>query len=167
MSTQEGLALLDRLVAMPEPTPLLVSTRPLEPRLERWVRQSVEADEAGTGAGVGAGAGAGESGGSGDDTITRLLAIYEQVLGVSGIGPDDDFFALGGDSLLAAQTLARLRTGLGITGGVQLQDVFTHPTPARLAAHLDGLGDGGDPDETPDPVDAELPATEEAALADA
>lgn len=167
MSTQEGLALLDRLVAMPEPTPLLVSTRPLEPRLERWVRQSVEADEAGTGEGVGAGAGAGESGGSGDDTITRLLAIYEQVLGVSGIGPDDDFFALGGDSLLAAQTLARLRTGLGITGGVQLQDVFTHPTPARLAAHLDGLGDGGDPDETPDPVDAELPATEEAALADA
>lgn len=165
MSTQEGLALLDRLVAMPEPTPLLVSTRPLEPRLERWVRQSVEADEAGTGPGVGAGAG--ESGGSGDDTITRLLAIYEQVLGVSGIGPDDDFFALGGDSLLAAQTLARLRTGLGITGGVQLQDVFTHPTVARLAAHLDGLGDASDADEAPEPVDGELPATEEAALADA
>ncbi|MBV1850751.1 non-ribosomal peptide synthetase/type I polyketide synthase [Catellatospora tritici] len=46
------------------------------------------------------------------------------------VGPDDDFFALGGDSILAISLTARL-TEAGIA--VAPRDVFTHPSPAALA----------------------------------
>ncbi|MGV9316800.1 amino acid adenylation domain-containing protein [Streptomyces sp. NPDC003691] len=50
-------------------------------------------------------------------------------------GPDDDFFALGGHSLVAARLANRLSRALELT--LTLRDVFRHPTPARLAAYLE------------------------------
>jgi amino acid adenylation domain-containing protein/non-ribosomal peptide synthase protein (TIGR01720 family) len=61
----------------------------------------------------------------------RLRAIWKDLLGVQEIGPDDDFFQLGGDSILSIQVSARARrAGLYLTA----RDVFEHPTIARLAA---------------------------------
>jgi amino acid adenylation domain-containing protein/non-ribosomal peptide synthase protein (TIGR01720 family) len=59
-----------------------------------------------------------------------LRGIWEQVLGVRDIGPDDDFFALGGDSIGSIQVSACARqAGLMVT----VQQLFAHPTLARLA----------------------------------
>src|SRR5262249_3115294 len=44
---------------------------------------------------------------------TQLCLIWEELLGVSGIGPRDDFLDLGGDSLLAIELLGRVEAVYG------------------------------------------------------
>ncbi|WP_156665248.1 non-ribosomal peptide synthetase, partial [Rhodococcus phenolicus] len=62
---------------------------------------------------------------------TRLVELFAQVLGVDTVGVDDSFFALGGDSIMSIQLVARAKTtGLDFTP----RDVFEHKTPAALAA---------------------------------
>ncbi len=59
----------------------------------------------------------------------RLAAIWAEVLGRPRVGIHDDFFALGGDSILSIQIVSRAaQVGLRITP----QDVFQHPTVAEL-----------------------------------
>ncbi|HST57462.1 MAG TPA: SDR family oxidoreductase [Longimicrobium sp.] len=63
-----------------------------------------------------------------------VAALYERVLGVHPIGADDDFFEIGGDSLLATQLLSALGERFGV--GLPLRDLFAAPTPARLAVAI-------------------------------
>ena len=67
-------------------------------------------------------------------TESRIAALFADVLGVGEIGADDDFFALGGHSLLVARLVNRLRDEFGTD--VSIRDVFAAPTVARLAAAL-------------------------------
>jgi thioesterase domain-containing protein len=48
-----------------------------------------------------------------DSAEKVLTEIWEDVLGISGIGRDEDFFALGGDSLLAIAIVARIEAEFG------------------------------------------------------
>jgi amino acid adenylation domain-containing protein len=60
-----------------------------------------------------------------------LMDVFDEVLGASGTGPDDDFFALGGDSIGAVRlVICARRHGLALSG----QEVFACGTPRRLAA---------------------------------
>jgi amino acid adenylation domain-containing protein len=68
------------------------------------------------------------------DEVDELVArAWRDILGVS-VSRSDDFFALGGDSLLATRVVARLRAVLGVSLTVGV--IFEHPTVTRLAAHL-------------------------------
>uniref|UniRef100_UPI0004C5081A non-ribosomal peptide synthetase n=1 Tax=Streptomyces griseus TaxID=1911 RepID=UPI0004C5081A len=61
---------------------------------------------------------------------TVITAAYADVLGVERIGVDDDFFAVGGDSLRSIQVVARARArGLDLT----TREIFECRTAARLA----------------------------------
>jgi tyrocidine synthetase-3 len=62
---------------------------------------------------------------------TGLVAIWEEVLGVEGIGTRHDFFALGGHSLSAVQVVTHLRRRFGIE--LPLREVFQNPVLADLA----------------------------------
>ncbi|MCW3842673.1 amino acid adenylation domain-containing protein [Micromonospora yasonensis] len=72
-----------------------------------------------------------------DGTAGTVAAVWRELLGVPVTGPDSDFLALGGDSLLAVRCATRLAAATGRP--VRPRDLFTHPTVAALAAHLDGL----------------------------
>ncbi|MDG6106887.1 non-ribosomal peptide synthetase [Dactylosporangium aurantiacum] len=71
-----------------------------------------------------------------DDRERALLGIWTDLLGVDELGVDDDFFANGGHSLLAATAAATVRRTLGVE--LSLRELFTHPTVAALAALLAG-----------------------------
>ncbi|MFF7992043.1 type I polyketide synthase [Kitasatospora xanthocidica] len=74
----------------------------------------------------------------GSRTEAVVLAVFAEAFGVDDIGPDDDFFGLGGTSLLAAEVVHRLRRELGTDFPVRY--LFEAPGVAELAALIDGDG---------------------------
>ncbi|MFJ8934327.1 amino acid adenylation domain-containing protein [Streptomyces sp. NPDC102365] len=72
-----------------------------------------------------------------------LCAAYAEVLGLRSATIDDDFFALGGDSITAIQLLVHARrAGLRLSS----RDVFRHRTVAALAEAVTSTGAGAGPD---------------------
>jgi amino acid adenylation domain-containing protein len=73
-----------------------------------------------------------------------LATIWCEVLHVERVGIDDDFFDLGGHSMLAVKMLARVRDTLGLE--LDLGQVFERPTIRELAGSLTGqlLGEVSD-----------------------
>ncbi|KZN53498.1 hypothetical protein N474_20790 [Pseudoalteromonas luteoviolacea CPMOR-2] len=69
-----------------------------------------------------------------DELEQTLAQIWQTVLKYSPIGRDDDFFALGGDSIVALQLASRISASLELTCSVK--DIFDAPTVASLATHL-------------------------------
>jgi mycobactin phenyloxazoline synthetase len=63
---------------------------------------------------------------------SALTAIVGEVLDVEPVGVDDDFFALGGDSVLATQAVARIRAWLD-TPDIIVADIFATRTVSALA----------------------------------
>ena len=64
--------------------------------------------------------------------VEALLAeIWAQVLGIPGVGAHDNFFALGGDSILAIQVISKAKQG-GL--GLSVRQIFQHQTIASLAS---------------------------------
>jgi amino acid adenylation domain-containing protein len=66
----------------------------------------------------------------------RLCAIFADVLGLDRVGRDDNFLDLGGNSLLAARAIARVRAEL--SPRPTLVGFFALPTPAAVAATVEG-----------------------------
>jgi mycobactin peptide synthetase MbtE len=73
------------------------------------------------------------------DTERALAAVFADLLSTSDVGRFDDFFALGGDSILSVQLASRARAvGLAVNPRM----VFENPTVNQLAAAVDhALGD--------------------------
>jgi amino acid adenylation domain-containing protein len=67
----------------------------------------------------------------------RLAEILESVLGVNKVGRNDNFFMLGGNSLLGAQVAARISESLGIE--IPLLSLFNHPTISQLAREVESF----------------------------
>ncbi|MFF9629284.1 amino acid adenylation domain-containing protein [Streptomyces fradiae] len=82
-----------------------------------------------------------------------LCALFAQALQRPAVGPDDDFFALGGHSLSAIRLVNRVRAALGHE--VRVQDLLDARTPAALAGRL--RPGGGTPPLTARPRPPEIP----------
>lgn len=73
-------------------------------------------------------------------TERALAKVFAELLSTPEVGRFDDFFALGGDSILSVQLASRARaTGLAVSPRM----IFENPTVQQLAAALDALGDEG------------------------
>jgi phthiocerol/phenolphthiocerol synthesis type-I polyketide synthase E len=67
-------------------------------------------------------------------------AIWEELLGITGIGMEDNFFELGGSSLLATQLITRIRKRFGVE--VALAHLFDGPTVAAMAETIRAIEAG-------------------------
>ncbi|WP_347556843.1 non-ribosomal peptide synthase/polyketide synthase [Robbsia sp. KACC 23696] len=65
---------------------------------------------------------------------TTIATIWSDVLSVAQVGRRDNFFALGGDSILVMKVATRLRAATG--DALSLPSIFGNPTIAGLADHI-------------------------------
>jgi acyl-CoA synthetase (AMP-forming)/AMP-acid ligase II/acyl carrier protein len=71
----------------------------------------------------------------------ELAGIWASILQIEELSIDDDFFALGGDSLLAVHVLSRIRDVMHLE--VEVSHFFEAPTIAEIARHLETLMETG------------------------
>ncbi|VVE25297.1 non-ribosomal peptide synthetase [Pandoraea anhela] len=85
-----------------------------------------------------------------------LAALWQELLRLPSVSRDDNFFALGGDSIVALQMVGRARQAGWQVGA---QDVFRHQTLARLAAQARAVDDANDAVRAPEPMTGDVPLT--------
>lgn len=82
-------------------------------------------------------------------TLDEVRAMVAEALHLAAIGPDEDFFTAGGDSLTAMTMVAAARDRFA-AAGTSLRAFLSRPTPRGLLAAVDAaLGEV--PEETDDP----------------
>jgi acyl transferase domain-containing protein len=142
ITPDEGREAFRRLFDRPETGQIVVSTADLQARLRRWVTitPAATAEQPEPVAGAGGPALhqrpplANPYVAPRNATEQQLAALWQGLLGIDGIGVQDDFFALNGDSLLAIQLIAKANRSLD--GSLTLRDLFDAPTIAGLAERL-------------------------------
>jgi len=145
ISPAEGVETFARVVGLRDVAQVVVSSADLEGRLDQWVRRQPASRER-------------EPNGTASARATtalyprpslpydyhppqtpleqRLVSIWEELLGIEQVGVHDNFFDLGGHSLLGTQLVTRLRDDLDRAVG--LRELLSAPTVAELAALLEG-----------------------------
>jgi len=73
----------------------------------------------------------------GNDTEADIVAIWCEVLGMSGVGVNDDFIHLGGDSIKAMMVINKVNMKFAAT--LSVSAIFEYPTVAGLARFLNDL----------------------------
>lgn len=122
--------------------PLTVNGKLDRTRLENWAEASDQQSAVA------------ESAAPQDELERALAALWAELLERDQVGRDDDLFALGGDSLLVARIVGRLRDGVTTEDGretlewdleweVVLRHLLRRPTVAGLAAYLRGVAEEG------------------------
>jgi len=130
MMAEEGVQAFEHVLGRAE-SQIVNSTGDLEGRIRQWVR--LESLREGMEAGPAERAGAGWAP-SGADYEERIAAVWRQVLGMPEVGRHDNFFEIGGNSLIGLQLIARLKKEF--KRPVPAVALFEAPTVSALAAYL-------------------------------
>lgn len=67
----------------------------------------------------------------------QLAEVWQNVLGVPRVGVEDDFFAIGGNSLVAVQLIAQVRSAVRVK--LPMRSLFEYPTVAGMAEQVEAL----------------------------
>jgi acyl transferase domain-containing protein/acyl carrier protein len=131
--SDEAMEVLSRIFAHQLFTPVIVSTTDLHARIARWIEKTEPPS-------VIASTHARPSLPNPfvpprNELETALVNIWQSLLGIEGIGIDDNLFDLGGDSLLAIQIISRIRENLRTE--IALRSIFETPTIAGLVGSIE------------------------------
>ncbi|MEV0149469.1 MULTISPECIES: phosphopantetheine-binding protein [unclassified Nonomuraea] len=66
--------------------------------------------------------------------VTAVSAVFREVLEISEINADSDFFVMGGDSLLATRVLSAVARATGVE--LEFDDLLDAPTPNALSKKI-------------------------------
>jgi acyl carrier protein len=99
-----------------------------------------------------------------NDIEAQLVGIWEEVIGIAPLGIHDDFFGLGGHSLMGTQVVARLRVTFGID--FPLAQLFDSATIAEMAQVVVQLGAAETDDTELEALLAEIELTSDDPAAD-
>lgn len=121
MTASEGIEALLRVLASGEPQ-LVHSTGDLQARLQQWSRIPSPTEASDT------------PGLVGEDYEQQITRVLQQALGLEHIGPYENFFDLGGNSLIALDVIARLKKIF--RRPIPAVALFEAPTISTLAAYL-------------------------------
>jgi amino acid adenylation domain-containing protein len=78
-----------------------------------------------------------------DPVVRKLGALWAELLQAPAVGADENFFALGGNSLLALRLVNRVRAELAVE--LPVGQIFAAPTPQELASRIERNGRGAEP----------------------
>ena len=74
-----------------------------------------------------------------DAIASQITTTWSRLLGAKDIAPDDNFFALGGHSLLGVKLIGALQEKLSLGDELKIGDLFEHPTLGEFTAHVQSL----------------------------
>jgi len=117
----EGIAVFNRILGSTSPQ-VIVSTRHLQSRIEHNINSLKAADQNRLAKQV--------HSKPRDELEQKLVEIWQSFLGIEKVGIHDDFFDLGGDSLLAFQLISKIRDALQIE--ISANSLLNTPTIAGL-----------------------------------
>jgi NAD(P)-dependent dehydrogenase (short-subunit alcohol dehydrogenase family)/acyl carrier protein len=137
MQSGEGLEAFRRVISSGVAGQVIISTGSLEQRLSIWINRP----------GSGGERGAGEGSLPGpfherpdlstlyvpptDELEEKIVSIWQELLGIQQLGVHDNFFDLGGDSLISLKVTSRLKKELGVD--IPVVAIFEGPTVSALA----------------------------------
>jgi amino acid adenylation domain-containing protein len=135
MDDAEVSGLLDRIFALPVQNRLVVSPLDLDARMRQWDKQAVTEEpepsvDLQPRPELSSRYNAPET-----DIEKRLAEIWSQFFGIAGIGVDDEFFELGGDSLKAMTVLLKINRCFDVD--IPLSELFTFSTIRGLAGFIE------------------------------
>lgn len=141
ITPSEGKEIFARLLPRAGFTQVLVSTTPLQARIDQWLR-FISVHKAGQtprtpGKFYPRPALRDEYEAPGTEAQEKLAEIWQRVLAVDKVGINDDFFELGGNSLLGTQLVMEMREAF--KKSVRLRDFFATPTIAEVATLLQSI----------------------------
>lgn len=127
----EGVDTFERILAAPATDRIVQSTGNLKQRLKQWVEMDVAPPKKEQAARHARPAMLGAYVAPEGPTAIEVARLWESLLGIDGIGAEDRFFDLGGNSLLLTQLLAQIRKSFRLELSLTL--LFERPTIADIA----------------------------------
>jgi len=157
----EGAEVFDRILLLPTLPKVIVSTSDLQLRIDRWVRPGFLEDKQTAGTDSSAEVVEKEKLTSKGPAVSplreveqKVVEVWQELFGIEQIGEQDDFFELGGDSLLAIRLISHLREMFQVD--LPLLDVLESPTASHMAFAISEAQNRKAASESPDPELAEL-----------
>lgn len=136
MSSTQALEILEYILQFTDPMHVLIATRPMEPRIKKWtlqkVQEKIEQQEIVEQVSVNDAEPVDEKL---NELEKQIAVIYGKMLGVPDISIDDNFFDLGGSSLLATQIILNFRRQIPNIE-IKIRDIFKYPSIRELAANI-------------------------------
>jgi acyl transferase domain-containing protein/thioesterase domain-containing protein len=124
IATSAGIEVLLRTLLVETPTSLVVASRPIEGLMD-YGRAAIKEPKVSQGS---------NEGKDSHDVEATLRGWFEDLLGVETVGLDDDFFALGGHSLVGVRLFAKIRNTYRVD--MELAGLFEFRTVRALAAKI-------------------------------
>ncbi|MBF0194217.1 MAG: SDR family NAD(P)-dependent oxidoreductase [Magnetococcales bacterium] len=144
MKPEEALQILEKLVQTPLPDPVVVTTRPIQPRVNKWLNQDSRGDgytkttanNIKTKKSISTHPKSQHVQNGFNSIQQKVAQAYNEILGVVDPSLDDNFFELGGDSLSAVELTLSLQKIMESPQAIPFGDILNFPSIRKLSENL-------------------------------